>query len=572
MYIFKNALENLLRNKGRNILIMAIIFIIIVTTVVALIINNTARAVIDDYRDRFSSEVTIAPDIQKLRDEATANASSSSSSTSSSGNNRVSLQIPTITPEQLLSFTKSDDLQKSEAYGTMSANSDSITAIDQSSSTDTSNSTDISNNNASNPGSGNGDNTTNSSSTDTGGGRGGGFMYFAGGGGNFTMYGGDWENFDSGDCSLVDDGQSVMPSAANECLISQDLADLNNLSVGDTMSMTVQLSYDIPDGTDMSSYSDGDTYKANNQIYTLSASPDGSFRATRNQAVTLKVVGIYDDLRDAYDNSNMPALAMLNHRNEIYTTLDTLLAFRGSNEGGVNLSVTYYLKSPDLLSDFEQYCRAAGLSDDFTVSTDSTSYDTIVKPVQSLKSITLTFMIVVLILGAVILILLTTIAIRERKYEIGVLRAMGMKKRKVALGLWSELLVATGLCLVLGIGVGSLAAQPITNILLTQQAQAAASSTQSDQTGFGGSSDTSGGPGAGGRPMGITTIGSGGRIMAPGASATNAQPLSEMKITIGWDTILEIIGIALVLATLAGLISTSRITKYEPIKILMDRN
>ncbi|MFU2108463.1 FtsX-like permease family protein [Paenibacillus larvae] len=41
-----------------------------------------------------------------------------------------------------------------------------------------------------------------------------------------------------------------------------------------------------------------------------------------------------------------------------------------------------------------------------------------------------TYIVIVLVLGAVILILLSSIAIRERKYEIGVLRAIGMKKGK----------------------------------------------------------------------------------------------------------------------------------------------
>jgi len=53
MYIFQNALKNVARNKGRNILIAAIIFAIILTTVVALIINNTATAVIDRYKEQF---------------------------------------------------------------------------------------------------------------------------------------------------------------------------------------------------------------------------------------------------------------------------------------------------------------------------------------------------------------------------------------------------------------------------------------------------------------------------------------------------------------------------------------
>lgn len=76
-------------------------------------------------------------------------------------------------------------------------------------------------------------------------------------------------------------------------------------------------------------------------------------------------------------------------------------------------------------------------------------------------------MIVVLIFGGIIIALLTSIAFRERKYEIGVLRAMGLKKWKVALGLWSELLILKCVCLMLGLGAGTLAAQPITDALTT---------------------------------------------------------------------------------------------------------
>ena len=61
MYIFQNALNNIIRNRGRNALMSAIIFAIIVTTVAALMINNTAAGIIDDYKSRFGSEVTIAP-------------------------------------------------------------------------------------------------------------------------------------------------------------------------------------------------------------------------------------------------------------------------------------------------------------------------------------------------------------------------------------------------------------------------------------------------------------------------------------------------------------------------------
>lgn len=65
------------------------------------------------------------------------------------------------------------------------------------------------------------------------------------------------------------------------------------------------------------------------------------------------------------------------------------------------------------------------------MKTDESSLERMVEPVESLKSLSLTFLIIILILGAVIMLLLSVIAVRERKYEIGVLRAMDMKKKKI---------------------------------------------------------------------------------------------------------------------------------------------
>ncbi|MCL1798943.1 MAG: ABC transporter permease [Eggerthellaceae bacterium] len=533
MYIIANALENLLRNKGRNILIMVIIFAIIATTVVSLIINNTASAVIEDYRTRFSSQVSITPDIEKVREEAMANASEG----------RVMMKVPTIAPELLLSFAQSDALQRTEASASLSVGSESLVAIDHSDDVDYS------------PGGGPGGMVGMSGSSRSGGNT----SFSIVGGGDFNLIGGAWADFDAGTRALADDGASTMPANDKECLVSQDLADLNNISVGDTITVQAQMNLDILEGTDMTGYAAGDTFHANGLEYTLSAGMGGELFASRTADIALKVVGIYDDLKEAYDNENLPQMAAFNHRNEILTTLDTLLAARESNENNIALDVAYFLKSPELLEDFESYVRDAGLSDQFLVSTDAASYDMVVKPVLGLKNITLTFMVVVLVLGAIILILLTSIAIRERKYEIGVLRAMGMKKGTVSLGLWAELLVMTAVCLVLGIGIGVLAAQPITDVLLAQQAEAVTTSAA-----------TMGPGGPGGGPVMIGAPIGGSSIMTGGLAST--QPLSEMSVTIGLGTIAEIIAIALLLATLAGLVATSRITKYEPIKILMERN
>ena len=53
-------------------------------------------------------------------------------------------------------------------------------------------------------------------------------------------------------------------------------------------------------------------------------------------------------------------------------------------------------------------------------------------PLKNLSTFATYFLIVVLIIGAVILIVLNIFNIRERKYEVGVMTAIGMKKGKVA--------------------------------------------------------------------------------------------------------------------------------------------
>ncbi|MGL5869349.1 ABC transporter permease, partial [Clostridium chrysemydis] len=68
MYILKNSLKNLIRNKGRNALLLVIMIAILSSTAVAIIINTTSNGIIQDYKNRFGSEVFIQPN-QKKSDE-----------------------------------------------------------------------------------------------------------------------------------------------------------------------------------------------------------------------------------------------------------------------------------------------------------------------------------------------------------------------------------------------------------------------------------------------------------------------------------------------------------------------
>jgi len=63
MYIISNAMKNLIRNKGRNILIAAVTLVIIVSAVVTLTINNASSIIIDEARLDIASKVDIRVDL-----------------------------------------------------------------------------------------------------------------------------------------------------------------------------------------------------------------------------------------------------------------------------------------------------------------------------------------------------------------------------------------------------------------------------------------------------------------------------------------------------------------------------
>jgi len=204
---------------------------------------------------------------------------------------------------------------------------------------------------------------------------------------------------------------------------------------------------------------------------------------------------------------------------------------------GVN--AVYYLIHPHMLVSFEADLRNRGLPLGYAVRADDATFANVVGPVESLQSLSFTFLIIILALGAVIMVLLSAIVIRERKYEIGVLRAMGMKKQKVALSLWTEIAVITCICFVLGLGLGAVLSQPVSDAILAGQ---------------------SGG-------TGVTTL-------ADRLSEANSATLpttTAVDISINATTALQIFGISILLASVAGIVSISRITKSEPIKILMER-
>lgn len=461
MYIFQHAMKNIGRNKGRNLLMGIIVLVIIIATVISLIINNTSGRIIDDYKTQFGSKVSLAPDLEQMYSKGA--------------------DYEKVTSEQYLEFAHSEYLSQSTFSAVVPSVSDTVKAVDQD------NDPKGGNIKLQGPGGASKGNPT---------------MKLVGNSNLETLV-----EFSDGQRSIV---EGEMYKNPDESIVSKEFAELNDISVGDTIEVN-------------SVMGEGNPY-------------------------TLTVTGIYLDSTAEYGDMPME-MSFMNRRNEILTSFDTVMGDDPSSASAVNIQATYFLKSPDLLPDFEKEVRDKGLPGSYTVSTDEESYAKVVGPVEAMKGIFLTFMIVVIILGSIILALLSSITIRERKYEIGVLRAMGMKKGKVAAGLISEALMITAVCLVVGLAIGSALSQPTANTILQNQIEAAEQAKAAS------------GPGK------ILMVGGQSNM-----SNVTTPPISQIDVGLGMDTLLQIALIALLLAAVSSVMSISRITKYEPIKILMERN
>jgi len=465
MYIITNAIKNLARNKGRNILIAAVTLAIIVSTVVTLTINNAAAKVIDEIRLDIGSKVEIRQDFIEMRQAGLDGRTDASY----------------ISMDSFNSFAESDYLSKTIYNADMYAWSGMFFAVDDA------------------------DKGTALRSD----GQGGEVL-------NETMK----LVTTSEPAALADFGtlrhivEGRMFEGLNECIVSEEIAALNKTSIGDVI-----------------------------ELKGASFVSDKSFNLT--------VVGIYSDQTEEYLNMMLMFNGRFadNRRNEVITSWDTLMTAGWETNAGLDMKTYYYLKDPDNIRLFEQEVRDKGLPITYNVSINQDAYDKVSGPLSGMKGAVTTFMIVILILGAIVLALISFMAVRERKYEVGVLRAMGMERGKVAFGIVSEAVMISVVCLAIGLGAGSAMAQPIADGMLAGRvAEVEAADTGPSKFLF-----------AGGQ-------------MQTDDKAAGYEPESEIQVNLGTDVLLQIILITLALAALSGVIGVVVITQYEPLKILRERN
>lgn len=520
MYIIKNALKCIGRSKGRNILIGVIVLVIAISACLGLSIRQAAESAKKETLNTLSVTGIISFDRQSMMSGMTAGGGFDRNQFTSMMDGASSLTL-----EEYQIYAEADTVQ--DFYYSLSAllnGSENFEPV----STDT------------------GDEDTSSAQDGFGGmmgNRAGGMMGMQG---DFTVVGYSGESamisFLDGTAVITDGTVFAEGTEEPECIISEELAVFNGLAVGDTVQIT-------------NPSSEEEIYELNIVgIYSDSSSNESSFsRFGASSDPANKIYMSYPALQSIIDASEEVAVTETDEE----TGIETSTEIRGTLAG------TYVFADTDGYYQFEEDVRAMGLDDSFTVSSqDLAAYESSLTPLNTLSSMATTFLIVILIIGAIILVVLNIFNVRERKYEIGVLTAMGMKKGKVALQFLTEIFAVTILAVMIGIGIGAVSSVPVTNALLENQvvSQQNEAAQVEQNFGRGGMGSMMGGAG-GGSPFG-------GFLGGNSETSYVTEISSAMNMTVVW----QMFGIAVLLTLMAGAVSMLFVMRYEPLKILANRD
>lgn len=242
---------------------------------------------------------------------------------------------------------------------------------------------------------------------------------------------------------------------------------------------------------------------------------------------TITVVGIYDAGNDFANNGVFFQLAALQ---------------RLSDQASAITSATATVDSLDNLSTATTAVeKTLGNAADVTSSQESA--DQVVSPLQSVKKISTFSLFGAVGAGAIIILLTMMMIVRERRREIGVMKAIGSSNVGIVRQFVVEALTLTMLGLVIGFGVGIAAATPVTNSLVSNS-----SSTSSQQQGPG-----NGGPGRGGFAGGFRSAG-----------ATSRQTLDNIKASVGVNMLALGALAAFAIAILGSAAPAFLISKIKP--------
>jgi len=331
-------------------------------------------------------------------------------------------------------------------------------------------------------------------------------------------------------------------------LITEELAKLNNLKVGDSFDLTLFDTSYMPRVNEL-----------------------GNEINYENQA-SFEVIGIYqpkevvDDTTNYWSASNLPdnkillpatTIANINYQQSkymisIYNSGNSEMEL--SVDDFINLnSVIFSLDDPESASSFISDQKTS-LGEYYQLEANLDSYNKLVKPLNTIGLFS-NFIVIFIIVNAIIIIsLITAITLKNREYEIGVLLSLGTKKIKIIGQFFIELAIIAFIAFSLSVVTGSLTANKIGNTIWSFQANYDGIVELSQDN----EDDLIVDPG----------FGWGNNIDQYDSDISYEDVASNYNVTVSLPIIIEIYLAALLIILIGIIIPSSMIMRFSPKKIL----
>ena len=530
MYILKNSLISILRNKGRNILIGLIILTIACSTTVTLAIRNTANNIVKSYEEANDLIATISFDRDKLMGQFKGGKDAQKENIEAFNN------IESYTLENVKNYGESEYLKG--YYYTYSTSLDSDTLSKATDSfeyevEDTQTSTSTSTNTTTKPGSFSGGGMPNIPGME-----------------NFQM-GEKFTMTEKNTTTIITKSKEIFESSRN---LTGDF-QLDGYSSYDAMTNFVNGTYQVTDGemiSDLNSYQ----CVISSELATLNEVVVGSTitlkNSTTEKTYDFTVTGIYTDNNDNDESARMYSESA----NTIIVgsgVVELLLA--DDSTLVTNITPTFILNGEEDIESFQAELKEKGLNEYYTINTNLDELQNATKSIENVKTFATTFLLITLIISSLVLFVINMINIRERKYEIGVFRTIGMSKFKLTIQFIVELLVVAGIALIIGAVIGGFLAKPVGNMLLENEIETTQEEQQQISENFG----KGGRPDMPGMPMQFN-------------NREQVETIDNIEAVVDFTVILQLLGIGILLTLMSSLASMISIQRFSPLTILKERS
>ncbi|MDO4274288.1 MAG: ABC transporter permease [Eubacteriales bacterium] len=213
------------------------------------------------------------------------------------------------------------------------------------------------------------------------------------------------------------EGRHVEASDVGKALISEELAQLNNLGLGDHFIMQ-------PPG-------DGADYGSSLKTYEL------------------EIVGMFAEVQETHISQETPECDM--PANFIFTDIGTtqqiIQDVKSGEDAFYSGGAVFFVKDPENLNQLVRDIRELDIfdSNNIKLTVNNAGYQSSMEPLKQLSNISLLMLTFIAVIGVVLLTLILTLWERDRIYEAGILISVGIPKRNL---LWQHFLECASIFLV----------------------------------------------------------------------------------------------------------------------------